>query len=120
MIINITCSRIFTVDPAIRFAKEYALPQESWNELWRRYKLLGYSNGDLRDYLFIKYARNLKHASMYRWIARGEIYTVTKPLVKLGVEHVNSSIFGDYEEYLMNELVKPLKNGAVKKSQSII
>ena len=120
MIINIRKSKIFTLDPSIRFSKEYGLPKDVWQEVWRRYKLLDYSNGDLRDYLFLKYARNLSFPAMGRWINRGEIYMITNPLIKEGVEHVNSRIFGDYEEYVMNELVKPLKNGATSKAESII
>jgi len=120
MVINITKSKIFKLDPSIRFSKEYGLPKEVWNEVWRRYKLLDYSNGDIRDYLFIKYARNLSFMSMSRWISRGEIYMITKPLIEKGVQHVNSSIFGNYEEYVMNELVKPLKNGAIRQAESII
>jgi len=120
MIINITQSKIFKIDPSIRFSKEYGLSKDVWKEVWRRYKLLDYSNGDLRDYLFVKYARNLGFDSMKRWIYRGEIYMIANPLIEKGVEHVNSCIFGDYEEYLMNELVKPLKNGANKKPKTII
>ncbi len=120
MVIDITKSRIFTTDPSIRFSKEYGLPKEVWNEVWRRYKFLDYSNGDVRDYLFIKYARNLNFMSMKRWIARGEVYIISKPLIEKGVIHVNSRIFGDYEEYVMNELVRPLKDGANTKAESII
>lgn len=120
MIIDLTKSKIFTLDPATRFGKEYGLPREVWPEIWRRYKLLEYSNGDMRDYIFLKHARNLNYMSMKRWICRGEVYLITNPLLKRGVVHVNSAIFGDYEEYVMNELVKPLKNGAVGKAESII
>lgn len=120
MIIDITKSKIFTIEPSMRFSKEYGLPKDVWPEIWRRYKLLEYSNGDLRDFLFLKYARNLNYMSMKRWLCRGEIFMITNPLIKKGVIHVNSQIFGDYEEYVMNELIKPLKNGATNKAESII
>lgn len=120
MIINITKSKIFTVDPSIRFSKEYGLSRDVWAEVWRRYKFLDYSNGDIRDYLFIKYARNLNFMSMKRWIQRGEVYMISNPLIQKGVIHVQSRIFGDYEEYVMNELIKPLKNGATNKAETII
>lgn len=120
MIINIKKSKLFTCDPSIRFANEYRLPREVWPEIWRRYKLLEYSNGDIRDYLFVKHARNLSFNSMKRWIHRGEVYMIAKPLLDQGVINVNSVIFKDYEEYVMNELVKPLKNGATTKAESII
>ena len=120
MIVNITKSKIFSLEPSLRFSKEYGLPTDVWAEVWRRYKLLDYSNGDLRDYLFLKYARNLNYMSMKRWICRGEVYLITNPLIKKSVQHVNSQICGDYEEYVMNESVKPLKNGATKQAESII
>lgn len=120
MIINITKSKIFKAEPSLRFSREYGLPKDVWSEVWRRYKLLEYSHGDLRDYLFLKYARNITQPAMSRWIYRGEIYLITKPLIEKGVIHVNSNIFGAYEEYIMNELTKPLKNGAITKAESII
>lgn len=120
MLINITKSNIFTTEPSTRFSKEYGLPKEAWGEVWRRYKLLEYSNGDLRDYVFLKYARNLSFTTMKRWMQRGEVYSITKPLLIKGVVHVNSQIFKDYEEFVMNELIKPLRNGATNKSESII
>lgn len=120
MIINITTSKIFTEDPDVRFSREYALPRGVWNELWRKYRLLEYSNGDLRDYLFIKHARNLQQPSMYRWIVRTKIYEITHPLTKKGVKHVNTEIFGELEEFIMKELIRPMKNGAVSKPESII
>ena len=120
MIIDIKKSTIFTLNPSLRFAKEYGLPKEVWNEVWRRYKLLDYSNGDIRDYLFLKYARNISWSAMNRWLSRGEIYMITKPLIDKGVIHVNSCIFKEYEEYVMNELIRPLKDGASNKAKSII
>ena len=57
---------------------------------------------------------------MDRWLNRGEVFMITQPLIKEGIIHVNSKIFGDYEEYVMNELVKPLKNGAISKAESIL
>ena len=120
MIINIRQSKIFTKDPAVRFSAEYGLSKEVWPEVWKRYKLLHYSNGDLRDYLFVKYARNLSYPVMGRWLQRGEIYMITKPLIKEGIVHVNSAIFKEQEEYVINELVRPLKNGATSKADSIL
>lgn len=120
MIIDLTKSKIFTIEPDVRFSREYALPQGSWTAIWRRYKALDYSNEDMRDYLFIKHARNLNFISMDRWIVRSKIYEISGPLIKKGVKHVNSEIFGELEEIVMNELVKSLKNGATQKPKSII
>lgn len=120
MIISIRKSKLFTHDPAMRFAREHGLPKDAWHEVWRRYKLLEYSNGDLRDYLFVKYARSLSYNGMNRWIARGHVHAITSPLIDKGVVHVNSSIFREYEDFVMNELVKPLKNGGKCRAESIL
>lgn len=120
MIIDITQSKLFKLSPDIRFSKEYAVPLGTWIEVWRRYKLLGYNHSDIKDFLFIKHARNLSYSSIDRWIIRNEIYDITSPLIKKGVIHVNSEIFRDWEQNVMNELIKTLKSGASGNSKSII
>lgn len=111
---------MFTTDPDTRFAKEYAVPKGTWRELWRRYKLLDYSNGDLRDYMFIKFARNLSYNTMQRWILRSEVFTISHPLVLKGVQHVNTSVFKDYEQYVMDEITRTFKYGGGQDSRILI
>lgn len=120
MIINLLESDFFTKDPDIRFAREYLLPNGTWKELWRRYKLLEYTNQDLRDYLFIKHARNLSAKSVDRWIARNEIYLLAQPAVNMGAKMVNTSIFGKYEQKVIDDLTKQIRWGGGKKSNIII
>ncbi len=120
MIIDLSKSKIFTQDPALRFAKEYALPKDTWDKIWRRYILLQYSNGDLRDYIFIRYGRNLHFMAMQRWIIRAKVYEIAQLDLKRGRTQANTVIFGELEEFVMNELVKPLRNGGNTKSKSII
>ncbi len=120
MIVNITKSKLFTTDPDVRFSKEYSVPNGVWIEAWRRYKLLDYSTSDLKDFIFVKYARNLEYPTLGRWIFRSEIYSITAPLIKRGVECVNSEIFGSFEEKVMNELIKSLKEGSTTDSTIII
>lgn len=120
MVIDITQSILFTKDPGERFAKEYSVSNNTWPELWRRYKLLDYSNGDLRDYLFVKHARNLSYNSMNRWLMCGEIYMLSKPLIDKGVTTVNTIIFGELEQYVIDELTKQLRWGRSTESNSII
>lgn len=120
MILDITQSKLFKVSPDVRFSKEYAVPLGTWIEVWRRYKLLGYLPKDIKDYMFIKYARNLSYNTIDRWIVCNEIYDIASPLIKKGVVHVNSDIFRDWEQNVMNELVKTLKSGSTSSSRSII
>lgn len=120
MIIDLSQSKLFTIDPDIRFAKEYLLPPGTWKELWRRYKLLDYTNGDLRDYLFVKHARNLSFNSMNRWIIRSEIFMLSRPILEKGARMVNSGIFLEYEQYILDELVKTLRFNEGRESKAII
>ncbi len=120
MLINISKSKLFTVDPGLRFAREYGLSEDIWKELWRRYKLLEYSNGDLRDFLFIKHARSLSYNSMDRWLKCGEIYSRAKPIVDKGVSNVNTIVFGDLEQDVIDLLTKQLRFGRSEESKAII
>ena len=120
MILDITKSNIFKVDPDIRFAEEWQVPKGTWLEVWRRYKLLGYSQSDIKDYLFVKYARNLEYSTIGRWIVRTEIYGITEPLIKKGVIHADSTIFREWEEDVMKEIVKSIRSGDSSHSKSII
>lgn len=120
MILDLTKSKLFKVNPDVRFSKEYAVPEGVWTEVWRRYKLMGYSQADIKDYLFIKYARGVSYTTIGRWIVRTEIFSIANPLIKKGVRHVNSEIFRAFEQQLMNELIKELKTGESVKSRTII
>lgn len=119
MILNLQDSKFFQ-DPDPRFAKEHALPLGTWKELWRRYKLLDYSNGDLRDYLFVKFARNLSYNSMERWIVRSEVYVIARPVLERGAIAVNSNIFGIYEQFVLDEVTKNLRFSGSIDSKIII
>ena len=120
MIIDISKSKIFTSSPDIRFSKEYALPRGCWDKAWLRYKAKGYTGDDLRAFIFISFGRRLTASAILRWVLRSEIYSIANPLRKMGVTHVNTIIFNSYEDYVLNELVKPLKNGAKRNPKSII
>lgn len=111
MIINLRESKLFTLDPDVRFAKEYQVPLGTWKELWRRRELMDYTNEDLRDYLFIKYVRNLSNRTIERWINRSKIYIIARPFVQKGVVHANTEIFGDLEQYVLDDLTRSLRDG---------
>lgn len=120
MILDLTKSTLFKVNPDDRFAREYQIPKGVWTEVWKRYKLMDYTHADIKDYLFIKHMRNISYVSIGRWIVRTEIYSIANPLVQEGVKHVNSEIFRQFEQQLMNELVKELKSGVTTHSKTII
>ncbi len=120
MILNLTKSRLFKVNPDKRFSDEYSVPKGVWDEVWKRYKLHDYTHSDIKDYLFIKHVRNVSFVSIGRWIIRSEIYSIANPLIKEGIVHVNSEIFNQFEQQLMSELVREIKSGVSSHSKTII
>lgn len=109
MIIKLTESKLFTKDPAIRFAEEYHISQDIWKELWRRYKLLDYSIPELCEIYYIKVGKPIKRRVMDEWMFRGQVYMMTHDKVKMGVQAVNSNFFGDLEQRVLNEVLHHLK-----------
>ncbi len=120
MILDIRKSNIFTTSPDVRFTKEYSVPSGSWDKIWSKYKFYGYNHGDLKDYIFIKHARNLSYTTIDRWVMRAEIFSISEPLIKMGVQHVQSEIFKEWEQPLMDYLFKTMKSGSTTKSRIVI
>lgn len=119
MILDLKKSKLFE-DPDERFCKEYLLPGGTWKEMWRRYKLLDYSKSELIDYLFIKHARKMSPNSIDRWIVRSEVFQMAKPKLDMGVQYINSNIFEDYEQFVLDELTKNLRFSGTDESKVII
>ena len=120
MIIRLDKSKLFTEDPALRFAKAYDLDGQIWRELWRRYKLLEYTVPELCEYTLIKTGKVIHKKAMYRWIARGEIYVRAIPAIKRGATTVSTSFFEPYEEEVIREITKNMKGGLSESSYTLI
>jgi hypothetical protein len=120
MIICILKSDIFTIDPDIRFSKEYNVPIGTWRELWRKYKLLAYEESDLRDLYFLKTGRYASRNMIPRWKWRTEVYSKTKPLLEKGTQAVQSSFFGEYEERVIKEVLKNMSTSVHKTNKVLI
>lgn len=114
MLINLHQSELFTKEPAIRFAIQYDVPVELWENMWRKYKIYEYTTSDLREYYQMKTGRRIRNQVIYRWIFRTEIYAKTKPIMKDGVRTVNSTFFGNLEKKVIDELFKHMKSGDTK------
>jgi len=115
MIIDLTKSKLFTSEPHIRFAREYNVHNDIWLELWKRYKLMGYTLCDMRDFYHIKTGNHIKNRNLKRWILRTEIYTMVYPALREGAQFATTEIFGEYEQYVIDEVIAYLKvNGTAK------
>ncbi len=120
MIIHLTKSKLFTVDPAIRFAKEYRVEPKLWNELWKRYGLLEYDYDGLCGYFTHKTGRRANARSLKRWIIRTEIYCKAQHIMGMGVRVVDSSYFGKFEDDLLDELTKGMRFGGKQDSRILV
>ena len=120
MIIHITKSKLFTIDPAIRFAKEYNVEPKLWTEVWRRHTLLGYTNSELCEYLHFKLGKRPKAKSIKRWITRTEIYCLANHVGRMGVRIVQSEYFGKFEKDVVYELTRGMRYSDHQTSRNIV
>lgn len=120
MIINLSKSNLFTLDPDLRFSLQYETPRGLWNLIFNRYKYLELEVPDLIQLYQIKTGKEIDYFAMRRWVWRTEVYRVAEPFVKKGAQTVISDIFGKYENDIIKELTKHIKRGATKDSKILI
>jgi hypothetical protein len=106
MIVSLANSTLFSGDPDARFSREVGVPRGVWAEMYRRHVFLGYTSGDLRDYLLVKTGKALGAKALSRWLWRSEVYAAVAPLRKKGVQFLESSYFGGHEWRVVRELTK--------------
>lgn len=114
MIIKLTESKLFTIEPAVRFGDEYKVSPKIWYDLWRRFNELEYTIPELCEFYYIKVGTPIKRRKMEDWIFKAQAYDIARSKMKLGAKVVNSEIFGDLEQRLVNELFKHVKSGDTK------
>lgn len=117
MLIRINNSRLFDTNPAKRFAEEYDVDEKLWNEIWKRYKLLDYTVEDLSDLFHIKTGKQIKRRYIKRWIFLGEIYILAKPARDMGAQVINTELFGEFEQKVIEEITRHLRSGSTTDSR---
>lgn len=120
MIIKLHESTLFTVDPAIRFGKEYDVSPKVWNEMWKRYGLYEYDFAGLCGYFQYMTDKKLSHKVIKRWIMRTEIYCRATHVMRMGVRVVDSSYFGAFEADLIKELTRNMRYSGKLDSRVIV
>lgn len=120
MLIHINKSKLFTVEPAKRFAKEFNVDESVWIKSWLKYKVYGYSVSEVCDYVHVLTGRKPSYNSVSRWIVRTEIYSLALEARKMGAQTVVSSFFGIYAKNVEHELFKHMKSGVTTNSRSMV
>ncbi len=120
MIIHLNKSKLFTVEPSRRFAKEFGVDEKIWAECWFRYKIKGYTNRDIRDYIHTKTGRNPSYLSISLWVRRTEVFSIAKEAFKMGGSVVVSEFFGKHEDFVVKQITKHIKSGNSVTSRSIV
>lgn len=120
MIIHLMKSRMFTVDPADRFAGEYGVSPKVWKEMWRRYKLLEYTPPELAAYFHFTVGSRISTKAVNRWILRTEIYCRSQVVTQKGVRVVKSEYFKEFEEEVIKEITKHLRSGDAQSSRILV
>lgn len=120
MIIHLSKSVLFTVDPAVRFGREFRVHEGLWREMWRRHELLEYTIEDLCDYFHIKTGTYPRRRTIQRWVDRTRIYRIASTVRNLGAEVVKSEYFKDYEQHVIEELTRSMRSGGTKSSRIIV
>ncbi len=105
MYININ-SRLFKEDPAKRFSAHSKCSPDIWRQVWHRYKLLGYTKDEAREYLSMILKVQIEPYSFNRWVERTEIYLIAQMALKEGVQQVNSNFFGKHRDFVEKETTK--------------
>lgn len=122
MIIHLNKSKLFKVEPGVRFGREYNVDHKLWNEIWKRYKFLDYpyTTQELCEYFLIRTKREIKPESIRRWILMTEIYSKAQPVMKHGAQTVVSSFFNEYESDVIFELTRNMRFSQAKDSRNIV
>ena len=118
MIIYLNKSILFTKDPDERFSIQYNKPKGTLKDIYRRYKIMNYSMGELCEFYEFKTNTKITKNSMKRWMWRTEVYIIAQPAMESGV--VVSSFFKKHEWKVVKELLKNLKYSVKGKTKTII
>lgn len=120
MIIKLYESKLFTIDPAIRFGREYNISPRFWNEIWKRHTLLEHDMDALCGYLMYKTGKKPNRESIRRWLTRTELYCRANHIMRMGQRVVDSAYFGTFEDDLITELTRNMLYSGKKDSRTLV
>ena len=96
-------STIFTKKPTILFAETMNVRANTWEIMYYKYKWLGYSKRELKEWFELKYnPQKISYKTIDRYVKRQEIYDDVHFAVKKGVRLVNIHFFKRHQQDILN------------------
>lgn len=86
-------SPIFKIKPTIKFGETMGVSPFFWENMWYRYKYLGYTRRDLKEWFQLKSGKHISKKTIGRWILRQELYDDAKLAMKAGAKIVTITYF---------------------------
>jgi len=120
MLIHLNKSQLFTVNPAIRFSREYAVSPKIFDELHRRWGIEDFDIDSLCGYLLYKTNKRITPDRIRSWMIKSEVYDRAQNVMKHGVRVVKTEYFGVYEDFVIKELAQNLKSTRALDARSIV
>lgn len=106
-------SKLFTIDPDLRFAKKRSVPEGLLNEMARRRIVLGYTYEDLQDFYEVKSRKAaIDRKNLNLWLRRVDIYKRAQmAIVEAGTKWKLLQLdplqyFGENGDFVLLELQK--------------
>lgn len=119
MLLKLHDSKLFTTDPAARFAEQYSVKAAIWNKVWAK-ALEGYETEFLAGYILYQSGHKLSKKTVRRWLARTEIYCRADHVMRMGVRIVQSEYFGVYEDFIINEVLHNMRFAGTQESKILL
>lgn len=119
MILKLHDSKMFTVDTARRFAKEYNVKQSLWNEIFKRSNM-GYDSECLAGFFIYRTGKKISAKTIRKWLLKTEVYCRANHVMRMGVRVVQSEYFGVYEDFVLEEVLRNMKFRGTKESRTLV
>jgi len=102
--------RIFKTDPAKRFAKYHKCDENTWRNVWYKYKMLEYTKNEAKEYLTLLINTPVTHKKFNRWVERTEVYLKSQIAIQKGAITIHTDFFGKHKTFVEKELTKNNKS----------
>lgn len=105
-------SPIFKVKPTHKFAETMGVSALFWENMWFRYRWLGYSKRDLKEWFELKAGKPISKKTIGRWVIRQELYDDAHLAVKKGATVVTIHYFRRHIDFIKDRYkLADLDNG---------